>query len=486
MLHISSLPGRHGVGDLGAEAATFARFLRAAGQRWWQMFPLGPPGISNSPYQVLSAFAGNPLFINLDDLAAQGLLSKGEVRPFVPSKFSAVDFDAAWRFKKNRLRKAFGAFERGKKSQHNAFEHFCRKHRAWLDDYALYCALKEKFRGLSWEKWPDPYRLRRRAALEVARADLRLLIRYHQFLQFQFFRQWRRLRAQCDELGIGLIGDVPIFVAHDSADVWAHPELFWLDKKGSPIYVAGCPPDYFSSTGQRWGNPLYRWPVLKRSGYAWWVERFRTNFELFDALRLDHFIGFQRYWEIPASHRTAINGKYRPGPGDDLFNVVFKKIGRRPLIAEDLGAVTPEVTMMRDRLFLPGMRVLQFAFGSDSANPFLPHNHIRNSVVYTGTHDNDTTVGWFESLKAADKRQVLAYAHSNGREIHWDLIRLALASVGNTAIIPMQDLLGLGTDARMNLPGTQSGNWQWRMNPGSLTPALAERLAGLTRLYGRS
>jgi len=449
------------------------------------MFPLGPPGISNSPYQVLSAFAGNPLFINLEKLVQGGLLDRPDLAGFPGHDSAKTDYEAAWRYKKIRFRKAFYRFEFGPKRVRAGFEKFCEAQSFWLDDYALYCALKEKYHGVSWEGWDEEYRRRRPAALRRVAKEFRLKIRYHQFLQFHFFNQWRALKAACRELGVGLIGDVPIFVAHDSADVWAHQELFWLDKKGKPTCVAGCPPDYFSRTGQRWGNPLYRWEASRRTGYDWWLKRIETMFKLFDAARLDHFIGFHNYWRIPADQQTAEKGKWILGPGAPFFETLFRKLGRLDLIAEDLGAITPPVAALRDRFDLPGMRVLQFAFSGKSSNPFLPHNYPVNTVAYTGTHDNDTTVGWFSALNSRDRKRVLNYVGSEGKEINWDLIHLAMGSVAKTAIAPAQDLLGLGTEARMNLPGTPSGNWEWRLKRGSLTPRITRRLAHLTELYGR-
>ena len=484
LLHLSSLPGPHGVGDLGGEAARFASFLRSAGQSWWQMCPLGPPGVSNSPYQVLSAFAGNPLFISLEELVKQRLLEKRDLTGF-PSAPKKTQYADAWQFKKPRFRKAFFRFSIEGGLESAAFRAFCRRQAFWLDDYALFCAIKESAGGAPWIAWDKDLRDRRPAALAKAARLRRSTMLYHQFLQFQFFRQWIALKRACAARGIGLIGDVPIFVAHDSADVWANQNLFFLDRAGKPICVAGCPPDYFSRTGQRWGNPLYRWDALRRSGYAWWIKRFTTMFELFDAARLDHFIGFENYWRIPAAHKTAERGRWVKGPGAHFFQTVFGKLGRLNLIAEDLGAVTPAVTALRDKLGLPGMRVLQFAFSGDASNPHLPRNYVPNTVAYTGTHDNDTTVGWFRKLSPAERGRVLNYPGVKGKEIHWDMIGLAVASVANTAVVPAQDLLGLGTEARMNFPGVPLGNWEWRLPKNCLKPDLARRLAKLTELHDR-
>ncbi len=487
LLHISSLPGRHGIGDLGQEAHQFAGFLASARQKWWQMFPLGPPGMGSSPYQALSAFAGNPLFINLDALYQQGLLTSRDLKAPRELQKGKVRFDAVLKFKRPLFRKAFARFETETGEIKKSFRDFCNQEKFWLDDYALFCALKEKNRGAPWTEWDPSLRNRKPAALKAARARLAIKIRYHQFLQFQFHLQWSKLKKICEGLGVGLIGDIPIFVAHDSSDVWANQKVFWLDKNGQPTFVAGVPPDYFSRTGQRWGNPLYRWDALKKSGYSWWVKRFEKLFELFDSTRLDHFIGFHNYWRIPAGHRTAMRGKWVLGPGADFFQTLFKKLGRLNLIAEDLGVVTDDVKALRDRFKFPGMAVLQFAFGeSDGKNPFLPHNLTRRVVVYTGTHDNDTTVGWFRSLNPQIKKRVKEYLQTTGREIHWDLIRLAQSTCANTAIFPAQDILGLDSRYRMNRPGLARGNWGWRLEKGALKNQHAKRLGRLTQIYGRS
>lgn len=450
------------------------------------MFPLGPPGMSNSPYQVLSAFAGNPLFIDLEDIVQDGLLSRGEIKPNPAFPSDHVPFGDVWRFKKMLFRKAFALFQAQGRADRSDFREFCMREAAWLDDYALFCALKEKHRGASWVTWEAELRDRKPSAMERSERQLRSSIRYHQFLQFVFFRQWERLRAEAKKNGVAIVGDIPIFVAHDSADVWANPHLYWLDKEGYSTAVAGVPPDYFSQTGQRWGNPLYRWDKMKREGYRWWVRRFRSLFKMVDAARIDHFIGFRRYWNIPARSDNAINGKWMDGPGEHFFKTVFERCGKLALIAEDLGVVGNDVIRLRDAFNLPGMKVLQFAFGSDTQNPFLPHNHIRNCVVYTGTHDNDTTVGWSKDPNCKrDRAQALRYTGTSGRRIHWDMIRLAQGSVANTAIVPLQDFLGLDSRARMNLPGTPDGNWTWRFESKALSPALARRMKNLSETYGR-
>ena len=492
LLHPSSLPGPHGSGDLGPEAHAFARWLAGAEQGWWQMLPVGPVGTGNSPYSAHSSFAGNPLLISLDDLVEEGLLERAWFTgsPTFPS--GRVDYAASRAWRDRHLRAAFAAFSK-RTSDRGEFEVFCAENAAWLEDFALFMAIKHARSERPWTDWEPDLRAREPAALARARQALSGGLRQHRFEQFFFARQWQSLRDQCRSLGLGLIGDIPIFVAHDSADVWTHPDLFCLDRKGQPTVVAGVPPDYFSATGQRWGNPIYDWEKIERTGFRWWLQRFAHAFARFDAVRLDHFIGFTRYWEVPAREPTAEHGRWRPGPGAKLFQA----LGPAQLIAEDLGEVTPEVIALRERFHLPGMKVLQFAFGTDpQATTFLPHSYERNSAAYTGTHDNDTTVGWFHDPGSPqrppeqceqERRAALAYlgVKDSGREIHWDMIRGVWSSVANLALAPMQDFLGLGSSARMNLPGTSEGNWEWRLS--ALPPAeVRERLRQATRIYGRS
>ncbi len=498
LLHPTSLPGPHGSGDIGACARRFVDFLAEAGQRWWQMLPAAPPGYGNSPYSAQSAFAGNPLLIDLGALARHGLIDATALeRDAQDLPRERVDFARMQRVRETHLEAAFAASRR-EAGPRAGFEAFCERSRGWLDDFALFHALKRAHGDVEWTRWEFEYRTRVPAALERARARFADAIVRVKFEQHLFDEQWRALRAYAHERGVGLIGDVPIFVAHDSADVWRYPELFRLDDNGIPTVIAGVPPDYFSKTGQRWGNPLYRWRRLKRTGYAWWVERMKVTLGRFDAIRLDHFIGFHRYWEIPADEPTAIVGRWMKGPGKDLFRILKAQLGALPLIAEDLGVVTPAVKALRDRFDLPGIRVLQFAFGNDPCAPdFLPHNYPRRCVVYTGTHDNDTTVGWFtepggerstrtQAQVEREREAAMRYLGSDGRQIHWDMIRMALLSVADLAIFPVQDLLGLGTDARMNTPGTSAGNWEWRVEKDALTHDLAARLRGLTETYGRA
>lgn len=492
LLHLSSLPGPHGIGDLGLEARSFADFLARAGQRWWQMLPVGPVGYGDSPYSALSAFAGNPLFVDLDAL---GVDVEHEKLPD-----DAVDYRATTTFRERHLRRAFSKLDEHARKRR---ADFCEREASWLDDFALFDALKRAHEGRAWWQWEKEVRHRRPEAIERARKTLAEGIDLAKSAQWAFDEQWSSFHAYCMDRGIGLIGDVPIFVAHDSADVWQHRELFDLDGEGRPRHVAGVPPDYFSATGQRWGNPLYRWSVLAKSGYRWWVDRFKAALRRFDVVRLDHFIGFVRYWRIPAHEPTAVNGTWITGPGRALFDAVAREVrGPLPLIAEDLGAVTPKVARLRRELGLPGIRLVQFAFGTDpQAHLFLPHNHDKNAVVYTGTHDNDTSVGWFTDPGGTpmssrtreetdeERHRVLAYMgrdHGDAVDPSLEMMRLAMASVARTCIVPMQDVLGLGTESRMNRPGTAEGNWRWRVRASALGREAEERLLCLTRTYGRA
>jgi len=500
LLHPTSLPGPYGSGDLGAAARHFIDFLVAARQRWWQMLPIGPVGYGNSPYSALSAFAGSPFLICLDRLAEQGLISRADLGAPTDFPHDRVDYARAAAYRTTHLRTAFAAFRAASGPERAAYDAFCAAERHWLDDFSLYAAIKSAEHETSWAVWPEGRRLRDPGTLEVLRHELRDQIEFNRFLQYQFSEEWRRLRAYAHERGIGLIGDLPIFVSHDSADVWQHRDLFSLDDQGMPTVIAGVPPDYFSATGQRWGNPLYRWHSRRQGVYAWWAARLRTTLDRFDVVRLDHFIGFQRYWEIPASEPTAVRGRWMKGPGKRFFEHMQRALGSSalPLIAEDLGCVTPAVQKLRDHFRLPGIRVLQFAFGTDPQAPtFLPHAYPHRAAVYTGTHDNDTTVGWFEEAGGGEstrtpeqtekeRRAVLAYLGvADGSQIHWDMIRMVQMSVAGTAVVPMQDLLGLGSRSRMNRPGLATGNWEWRFLKSELTHELADRLGTLSRIYGR-
>mgnify|MGYP005845219981 CR=1 FL=1 len=494
LLHPTSLPGPHGTGDLGPAAHRFAERLAAAGQTWWQMLPVVPTGEGDSPYMSPSAFAGNPLLVSLHELAERGLLSADDLA--APPRMSGgrADFAAAAKFKLPRLRRAYERFGPGGNGRRDAgFEAFCAAQAGWLDDFALFCALKDARGGRTWTDWEPELRIRKAAALAKARESLAAEVRFHRFVQYQFHRQWSALRDRCRELGVGLIGDVPIFVAHDSSDVWADPEVFDLDPAGRPRTVAGVPPDYFSATGQLWGNPQYRWDRLKRRGYDWWIARLAAAAERFDAVRLDHFIGFQRFWEIPAGAPDATTGRYRPGPGADLFTAVLAAVPGLQLIAEDLGVLTPEVEALRDRFGLPGMRILQFAFGpGPEGEKARPHNFPRRCIAYTGTHDNDTSIGWLRDPSArtgpaADERTLARrYAGTTDpKRFAWDLTRVGYQSPADTVIIPVQDVLGLDTRARMNFPGTATGNWRWRLTEGQFADAHAAALRELAETYSR-
>lgn len=497
LLHPTSLPGPHGCGDFGPAAYEFIDFLVAAGQTWWQMLPITPIGAGHSPYQGPSALAGNPLLVSLRRLYEDGLLMREDLS--APARLGAgrVDYPATIRFREQRLRRAYERFiERTRHRRSAEFDRFVSTHRAWLEDYALFSALCRAHHGASWVRWPIGLKQRRPEALREARRALRSEIDFHRFVQFEFGRQASALRNHCHARGIGLIGDVPIYVSLDSADVWAHQELFQLDSDGRPTAVAGVPPDYFSRDGQLWGNPLYRWNLHARHGFHWWIERFRATLEFFDTVRLDHFIGFQRYWSVPGSARNARRGRWLPGPRDALFHAVRRALHDPRMIAEDLGAITPAVEALRDRLGFPGMRVLQFAFDPSGQSRDLPHHHVRNCVVYTGTHDNDTTVGWIRDRQGRnstttpeqarrERAFARAYLGCDGRDIHWNMIRLALSSVANTAIVPVQDVLGLGSEARMNRPGTVGNNWRWRLTATQLTRDAAARLRSETQTFGR-
>jgi len=497
LLHPTSLPGPYGIGELGPEATAFLDFLADTGQGVWQVLPLGPTGYGDSPYQCFSAFAGNPLLVSLDRLRDDGLLTTADLggRPEFPEEL--VDFGRVIQFKLPLLARAFAAFDRKAGSERReAFEAFVAGHAAWIHDFGLFMALKRANGGAAWSTWDRALVNREPLALERARHDLAREIREVEFEQWLFFEQWADVRRQARERAIRIMGDIPIFVAHDSADVWAHPEIFHLAADGRPSFQAGVPPDYFSSTGQLWGNPLYRWKALARSGYAWWIDRFRAVLALVDLVRLDHFRGFEGYWEVAGDAETAIEGRWVKGPGARFFEALRAALGELPIVAEDLGVITPEVKALRDRFGFPGMAILQFAFGTDAqANDFLPHNYPRNKFVYTGTHDNDTVVGWWsagvgDTTRTAEQvekehERALAYCGGDGTEIHWDFIRTLFVSVADTVVVPLQDVLGAGTSARMNLPGRPHGNWGWRFTPSALTPRIRRRLRGITEGSGR-
>ena len=485
LLHPTSLPGR-GVGDLGEAAHRLVDWLAGAEQGLWQVLPLVPVSEGGSPYNGLSAMAGNPLLVSPEELVREGLLDAvgigGEDLPD-----DRVDFLRAVPWKEGVIRAAWEGLREGRApALRGPFQAFRRRHAAWLDDFALFRALRDAHGRAAWSEWERGVRLREPAALESAREELAVAVEVHAFGQFLFDRQWMALRRHAHSRGIRLVGDIPIFVAYDSADVWAHSDVFYLDEEGRPEVVSGVPPDYFSRTGQRWGNPLYRWDVMEARGYRWWTQRFRRTLELVDVLRIDHFRGFESYWEIPAAAKTAIEGEWRPGPGTRLFEAVRRELGELPLLAEDLGLITAEVEALRDGLGLPGMRVFQFAFG-DEQNPHLPANHPENSVAYTGTHDNDTSLGWLRGGASEEERlRVGRLLDPEGEDAHWEVIGEVFRSAARFAVVPLQDVLGLGSEARMNTPGTVDGNWAWRLPEGALTEDLQRRLRDVTLATGRA
>jgi 4-alpha-glucanotransferase len=486
LLHPSSLPGPYGIGDLGPAALRWLDFLHDAGQSVWQILPLGPAGYADSPYQCFSVFAGNPWLISPDVLFADGLLNREEMEDHPAFDPGRADYGGAMVHKRRILRTAYGRFRTGSApALRGAWQSFRMEEAAWLDDFTLYLAVKRAHAERPWWEWERGLALCRPQALRHARKNLAQEIDQAAFEQFLFLRQWESVRRHARERGIRIIGDAPLYAATDSAEVWMHKELFALDGEGHPTAVAGVPPDYFSATGQLWGNPLYRWEAHAADGYRWWAERMRAALRLCDAVRLDHFRGLQAYWEVPAGAPTAETGRWVPGPGADLLRALDSALGGLPFIAEDLGVITGDVTALRDAFGLPGMRVLQFAFGDDSDNPFLPHNYEPHTVVYTGTHDNDTTRGWYASLSESERDRVRRYLARDGSDIAWDILRLAWASVARTAVAPLQDVLDLGSDARMNHPGRAMGNWTWRFREDALKPETGVRLRELTALYGR-
>ena len=484
LLHPTSLAGPYGIGDLGPAAFEWLDWLADSGCKLWQVLPLGPTSYGDSPYQCFSAFAGNPYLISPDILLEQGLLKQEDLADMPAWDDQRVDFGRLYLWKPALLERAFQHFSSSTGPVKAEFDSFCAENAGWLDDYALFMAIKETYDGGAWDLWPKTLRLREAAAIKEARRTLAGLVVRFSFYQFLFFRQWKNVHEYAHEKGVQIIGDIPIFVAFDSSDVWAHPDLFYLDKNGNPTVVAGVPPDYFSPTGQLWGNPLYKWEVHKASGYAWWLDRIRATLKLVDILRIDHFRGFAGYWEIPAGKPTAEIGCWVPGPAADFFNAVQANLGSLPILAEDLGVITPDVVALREQFDLPGMKILQFAF-SGPDNPFLPHSYPKNCAVYTGTHDNDTTRGWYERAPEAEKDFARRYLQMDGSQIAWDLIRHAWNSVAVFSLAPLQDFLELGTAARMNYPSKLGGNWEWRMNGQALSDGLQKRIKEMNWLYQR-
>lgn len=486
LLHPTSLPGKYGIGTLGKQATNFIDFLIKAKQQYWQILPLGPTGYGDSPYQCYSAHAGNPDLIDLDLLVKQHLLSHQDLEPLSGIGDGPVDYQSVQLARMPLLLKAFETFNaQATDLEKLAYRNFIKSHAGWLNDYSLFRALKEESGNLPWYDWEESIRFREPGAVKAAESRLVAKMDFHRFLQFLFFRQWTQVKEYAKKHKILVIGDIPLYISMDSSDAWANPGEFEFDERLRPIRVGGVPPDYFSETGQLWGNPLFRWDVMKQNNYKWWMDRIRTNLTLYDVIRIDHFRGFAAYWAIPAEEETAVNGTWVEGPGKDFFLALQKEFPNLPVIAEDLGVMTPDVEELRDGFNLPGMKILEFAFDSSEANDYIPHNYNKNCIVYTGTHDNDTVVGWFRQASETDRRLVLDYLNCGENDIHWSFVRLALSSVAYTAIIPMQDLLGLDSDCRMNLPGTLGNNWKWRAREGDFSAELAERLAALTKLYGR-
>ncbi|MCR5303245.1 MAG: 4-alpha-glucanotransferase [Lachnospiraceae bacterium] len=485
LMPVASLPGPYGIGSFSKSAFEFIDFLEASGQTLWQILPLGPTSFGDSPYQSFSTFAGNPYFIDPEALMEEGLLRKKECLSFdFGSDPEKVDYALIYKARFKMLRLAYDRFESS-----TEYERFCDTNKYWLDDYALYMAIKDSLKGLSLAKWPEELRLRRRRNLIEARRAHEDEAEFYRFQQFLFMKQWMKVKKYANDRGIRIIGDIPIYVAYDSSDVWAEPGLFQLDKSLTPTAVAGCPPDFFSPTGQLWGNPLYNWEYHRDTDYRWWVNRIEHCFKLYDIVRIDHFRGFEQYYSIPWGDETAENGEWLEGPGYSVFSAIKSRIGEKPLIAEDLGLMTPGVKKLLKKTGFPGMKVLQFAFEPEDCewhSPYLPHNFRRNCVVYTGTHDNDTTEGWYKSLKNNEKKAVRTYLRVNdGRKVREELVRMAEASVAELCVIPVQDWLGLGAEARINIPSTLGGNWDWRMKEGALTDKLSSRILEMTRLYGR-
>ena len=491
LLHPTSLPGPHGSGDFGPDAYHCVDWLASAGQKLWQLLPLAGIGPGNSPYMSNSAFAGNPLLIDLAELHTQGWLQPADLAPVPGLNATQINFAVMHAFRMQRLAKAAACFAASATAAQQAeYDRFVAQHHSWLDDYALFMSLCEHLGWTDWCDWEPALARREPQALADARAAHAERMGFWKFCQWNFYRQWLALKAYANSRGIQVIGDTPIFIAYLSAEVWASPHLFELGVDaanfGRPSVVAGVPPDFFSATGQRWGNPLYRWSEHAQDGFAWWVERVRHIFDLVDIVRIDHFRGFAGYWQIPVSEPTAVKGRWVPGPGEALFKAINKALGPMPIIAEDLGLITPDVEALRKKFGLPGMRILQFAFAGDASDRFLPHNHEPDTVVYTGTHDNDTTAGWWASATDRERHMARGYLATDGHDMPWTLIRAAMASVADTAVHPMQDVLALPSDCRMNHPGQESGWWGWRFQWSQVQSWHAQRLAELSRLYGRS
>lgn len=484
LLPVSSIPSKYGIGTFSKEAYEFVDFLAKAGQTYWQILPLGPTGYGDSPYQSFSTFAGNPYYIDLEQLIEAGYLTEEDCEDCDYGDNAVyVDYEKIYN---TRFRILHKAFVNSKIEENDDFKQFIAENEAWIVDYALYMAIKDSLGGKSWSQWDEDIKTRKEEAVNTCKKELSQQILFYEFQQFLFKKQWMKLKKYANDKGILIIGDIPIYVAFDSADTWANPELFKLDDTCTPIAVAGCPPDAFSATGQLWGNPLYRWDYHKDTDYEWWMKRIAYCYELYDVVRIDHFRGFDEYYAIPYGDETAEYGKWEKGPGYDLFKVMKKKLGNKAVIAEDLGFLTPSVLKLVKKTGYPGMKILQFAFDSREESDYLPHNYTANSVVYTGTHDNETTLGWLNAISRKDKSFAKRYLNiKTNKNIEWEFIRAALSSVSDTAIIPMQDYLGLGSEARINTPSTLGDNWKWRMVQGQLCDELADKIYNMCKLYGR-
>ena len=484
LLPVFSLPSEHGIGSFSKEAYQFVDMLKKAGQSYWQILPLGPTGYGDSPYQSFSTYAGNPYFIDLTTLIKEGLLTEDECRGYdFGNRDGCINYEKIYQFRFKALGRAFERF-----GKNEDYEKFVRENAFWLDDYSLYMAIKDKNNGVSWIEWDEPLKKRGEAALETARRELFREIEFYKFQQYQFDRQWRKLHAYANEQGVKIIGDIPIYVALDSADTWAAPEMFQFDENNEPTGVAGCPPDAFSATGQLWGNPLYKWEYHKNTGYEWWIKRIEYCFKMYDVVRIDHFRGFDEYYSIPYGDATAVNGHWMPGPGMDLFEAIEAKLGRPQIIAEDLGFLTPSVLKLLQDSGFPGMKVLQFAFDARESSNYLPHTYPTNCVVYTGTHDNDTTRGWYHEVgkNARDfAKEYMCKPRLDEDSLAGDFIAMAMSSVADLCVIPMQDYLSLGSEARINIPSTLGGNWTWRMQRGQFNEETVREIERVTRLYGR-
>ena len=486
LMPISSLPSDYGIGCFSKSAYEFVDWLKEAGQTYWQILPLGPTSYGDSPYQSFSTFAGNPYFIDLDTLVEEGVLDKKDCEKVNwGKKPDEVDYEKIYKGRYPLLRKAY---ENSDISKNPDYQKFVAENSWWLSDYALFMAVKDRFEGVEWTKWAEDIRLRWNNAMDYYREELYFDIEFQQYMQFKFYEQWMKLKKYANEKGIQIIGDIPIYVAMDSADTWANPKLFQLDEENLPVAVAGCPPDAFSATGQLWGNPLYAWDYHKKTGYDWWMKRVACCFKLYDIIRIDHFRGFDEYYAIPYGDETAENGEWMPGPGMDLFRTMKETLGDLPIIAEDLGFLTDTVRQLLKDSGYPGMKVLEFAFVAGEDSDYLPHNYDKNCVVYTGTHDNDTLQGWYQTLSEEDKEMTKEYLnnpYTPDEEVHWDFISLAMRSVADTCIIPVQDYLGLGNKARINMPSTLGGNWMWRMKKGAFTDELIKKIRKTTEVCAR-